>query len=121
MFRELVRLEVECQAEAGHRKRRNRACLPTNLLPPPDRPTDRPHARAERPHTHTTLPTVYTRPTDRPNPPTDAAPTDRHPTWEMSTERGGIGNRVPRPDEVGIRMLAKGRAQKEEDQIVLRV
>lgn len=99
-------------AEAGHRKRRNRECPPTNLLPHP--PTDRPHARAERPYTHTTLPTVYTRPTDRPNPPTDAAPTDRHPTWEMSTERGGIGTvfRVPMKPEGECRPRAGHRKRR---------
>lgn len=62
---------------------------PPFLRPPP---TDRPHARAERPYTHTTLPTAYTRPTDRPKPlrPTDRSTDSLDRIWEMSTERGGL-------------------------------
>lgn len=76
MFRELVRLEVECRPRPGTERggfgsvSSRQASTP---LPPPS--PDRPHARAERPYTHTTLPTVYTRPTDRPKP--HARPTDR--------------------------------------------
>lgn len=118
MFRELSEAGSGMPAEAGHRKRRIWECLfSTNLapLPPPSPPTDRPHARAERPYTHTTLPTVYTRPTDRPNPPTPHRPTPtglgdeyrKRRTWEPCSV-------LPMKQEGECR---RGRAQKEEEQL----
>jgi hypothetical protein len=67
VYCEPVMLELECHARQNTERGGNRevsltiSTLLTSALPP--------HARAERPHTHTTLPTVYHRPTDRSNPP----------------------------------------------------
>lgn len=77
MFRELVRLEVECRPRPGTERGGFGSVSSRQTSTTSPRPTDRPHARAERPYTHTTLPTVYTRPTDRPKPLTTDRPTDR--------------------------------------------
>lgn len=122
MYCEPVMLELECHARQNTERGGNRevsltisTLLTSTLLPPPLS-----HARAERPHTHTTLPTVYHRPTDRPNPPCPTRAANDHTQREMSTERGGIGTvfRAPMKQKWNA---SKGRAQKEEDQIVLRV
>lgn len=96
MFRELSEAGSGMPAEAGHRKRRIWECLfSTNLAPPFLRPpSDRPTACPSRTTVYAYDPPDRIHPADRPSKPPRR--TDLHtPDWEMSTERGGLGNRVP--------------------------
>lgn len=123
MYCEPIMLEGECHATAVHRKRRTLGSVSyKNPYRPPSRmpePNDRIRIRPSRPYTPG-RPTALTPPSPPPSGLFTRPHTHTHSKREMSTERGGIGTvfRAPMKQKENA---SQGRAQKEEDLIVLRV